>query len=84
MPKYIANVRYGVQGYQSDTLEIEASSQEEAEQKALNYMKNISDEGVEEVEGESYYDDIRHVNLHNPLWEVPYDITVNKKETKDV
>jgi hypothetical protein len=84
MPKYIANVRYGVQGYQSDTLEIEASSQEEAEQKALNYMKNISDEGVEEVEGESYYDDIRPVNLHNPLWEVRYDITVNKKETKDV
>jgi hypothetical protein len=84
MPKYIANVRYGVQGYQFDTLEIEASSQEEAEQKALNYMKNISDEGVEEVEGESYYDDIRPVNLHNPLWEVRYDITVNKKETKDV
>jgi hypothetical protein len=35
MPKFEAVVRYAVQGYQFDTLQVEASNQEEAEQKAL-------------------------------------------------
>lgn len=81
MPKFEVVVEYPVQGYQFDTLEVEASSQEEAEQKALNYMQGLSDEGVQEVEGDSYQDDMRPTNLDNPLWKVNYDITVKEKET---
>lgn len=81
MPIFEVVVQYSVQGWQVDTLEVEALSLEEAEQKALQYMEGVSDEGVVEVEEESYCEDMRPVNPDNPLWKVEYDITAKEKET---
>jgi hypothetical protein len=86
MPKYEVNIKYPIKGFECYELEIEASSEEEAEKKAIEFVQIGECEGVEELQ-DSYYDDLQAYNESNCSHAVEYDVEANQideKETKDV
>jgi hypothetical protein len=86
MPKYEVNINYPVKGYELYELEIEASSEEEAKEKAIEHVQIGECEGVTELQ-DPYYDDMQAYNNSNCSHAVEYDIQVyeiDEEETKDV
>jgi hypothetical protein len=85
MPKYEVNISYPVKGYELYELEIEASSEEEAKEKAIEFVQMGECEGVTESQ-DAYYDDLQAYNESNCSDAVEYDIQVtqiDEEETKD-
>jgi hypothetical protein len=85
MPKFSVDIRYPIKGFECYELEIEASSEEEAEEKAIEFVQIGECEGVTESQ-DSYYDDMQAYNQWNSSHEVEYDVEVtqiDKEETKD-
>jgi hypothetical protein len=86
MPKYEVNIKYPIKGFECYELEIEASSEEEAKEKAIEHVQIGECEGVTELQ-DPYYDDMQAYNESNSRHSVEYDIQVDEideEETKDV
>jgi hypothetical protein len=56
MPKYEVDIRYPIKGFECYELEIEASSEEEAEEKAIEFVQTGEVEGVASSEDQPFYD----------------------------
>ncbi len=59
MPKFSVDIRYPIEGFECYELEIEASSAEEAEKKAIEFVQMGECEGVTSSEDQPYYDDMQ-------------------------
>jgi hypothetical protein len=85
MPKYSVEVSYPIKGYECYELEIEASSAEDAEKKAIEFVQTGEGEGVTQSQ-ECWLDDTQAYNEGNSSRPVEYDVEVtqiDEKETKD-
>ena len=84
MPKYEVNIKYPIKGFECYELEIEASSEEEAEKKAIEFVQTGECEGVTESQ-DAYYDDLQAYNQWDRSHAVEYDVEVtqiDEEETK--
>jgi hypothetical protein len=59
MPKFSVDIRYPIKGFECYELEIEASSEEEAKEKAIEFVQTGEVEGVASPEDQPFYDDMQ-------------------------
>ena len=59
MPKYEVNIKYPIKGFEIYELEVEASSEEEAKKKAIEFVQEGECDGVASSEDQPYYDDMQ-------------------------
>jgi hypothetical protein len=83
MPKYGVNVRFPIQGLEIHELEVEASSAEEAEKKAIEFIQTGEVEGVTELI-EPCYDDMQTYCEGSNHCEYEVEVgEIDEEETKD-